>query len=226
VTLQASKPFAFHTRQNLTYLVGRKARNLTELLAGIREATESSIFHHTHHFLVMHEHLSPEPPNDFAYWITNMLQEKILGEEVASIDMRECSSLEIIREKTIAVIDRFRNQNAARLDLNVPSGEEFHFMETQSFVLPTNCVANNLIELKRCLEQVSIHSINYHVFEARLRHKESDISVWLSSALGETTLAEEFQRFDPYTQTLDNLRRTLVRIVDKRLKKEANANNQ
>ena len=221
---QAKDPFRFYSRQNLTYLTGRKARNLTELLAGIRAATEASVYHHTHHFLVRHEFLSPEPPNDYAYWITNILRERVLGEELASIDLREFSDLETIRARIAEVINLFMEQNPGRSDRNAPPGEEFHFMETQSFVFPTKYVANNLAEFRDCLEHVSIHSIYFHVFEARLRHRTSDFSLWLSSSLDEGKLAMEFLQFDPYTQTLENLRRTLIRLVDHRLKKEPDAN--
>lgn len=220
--MQANEPFHFYTRQNLTYLTGRKARNLSELLAGIKEATEASIYHHTHHFLVRHEFLSPEPPNDYAYWITNILQDRVLGEEVASIDLREYSTLNEIRARILEVIGRSKTREASKFKHKAPPGEEFHFMETQSFVLPTRHIAHNLIEFKECLERVSIHSIYFHVFEARLRQRDSDFSLWLSSSLQEENLARDFLQLDPYTQTLDNLRQTLIRLVDTRLKREDN----
>jgi len=217
--LQAKEPFLFYTRQTLTYLTGRRASTLDELLAGIKEATEASIYHHTHHFLAQHEFLSPEPPNDFAYWITNILQDKLLGEEVASIDLREYSSLQEIRTATIEVIERGQGTVGRRLKHHAPSGEEFHFMEAKSFVFPTRHVAHNLEEFRDCLALVSIHSIYFHVFEARLRERSSDFSLWLSTSLQEEALAKEFLRFDPYTQTLENLRLTLVRLVEARLQK-------
>jgi Family of unknown function (DUF5752) len=216
---QARNPFRFYSRQNLTYLTGKKATNLSSLLAGIKAATEASIYHHTHHFLIRHEFLSPEPPNDFAYWIANILQDRVLGEEVASIDLREYSDLESIRVRIIEVIERFKEGDASRFHQNAPPGEEFHFMEAQSFVFPTNYVAHNLTEFRECLEHVSIHSIYFHVFEARLRHRDSDFSLWLSSSLEEEGLAKAFLQFDPYTQTLENLRRTLIRLVDDRFRK-------
>ena len=61
------EPFKFYTRQNIIYLLGRKAHNLEELLIGIKEVPVIFIYHHTHHYLEMHEFLSPEPPNDYAY---------------------------------------------------------------------------------------------------------------------------------------------------------------
>jgi hypothetical protein len=220
MNIVAREPFHFYTRHTLAYLTGRRARNLTELLSGIKEATEPSIYHHTHHFLARHEFLSPEPPNDFAYWISNILQDRVLGEEVASIDLREYRTLEEIRKKTIEVIERWEAQSDPKRSHNAPPGEEFHFVEAQTFVLPTKYIAHDLAEFKNCIERTSIHSIYFHVFEARLRDRESDFSLWLSTSLDEHELAMEFLKFDPYTQTLENLRQTLIRLVDARLKKE------
>ena len=220
MTVEAREAFHFYTSQNLTFLTGRRAKDLPELLAGIREAKESSIYHHTHHFLARHEFLSPEPPNDFAYWISCILQEKVLGEEVASIDLREYANLEDIRKKIINVIENSTALDADQRLRHAPPGEEFHFMETQSFVFPTRYVATSLVEFRECLERVSTHSIYFHVFEARLRERESDFSFWLRNSLHETKLALEFLQFDPYTQTLENLRRTLIRLADQRLKRE------
>src|SRR3990170_5159138 len=95
------EPFHFHTRQNLTYLTGRIAGDLSELLTGIKEAPSAAIYYHTHHFLERHDFLSPEPPNDFAYWLTQSLQDQMLGEQVASIDLREYFTLRDIRHKII-----------------------------------------------------------------------------------------------------------------------------
>jgi hypothetical protein len=214
----AKEPFHFYTRQNLTYLTGEKARNLQELLDGIREASSATIYHHTHHYLQQHEFLSPEPPNDFAYWITNVLQDDVLGEKVASIDLRQYFTLHDIKSRIIAVIEESIHQGSDS-HRNVPPGEEFHFMSSQTFVFPTKYLAHNLREFKECLHRVSIFSIYYHMFESRLRLQQEfgDFSFWLSTSLGEEKLAKEFMKLDPYTQTLENLRQALIRLVAKRL---------
>ena len=82
----AQSPFEFWTRLTLTKLTGRQAADLAGLLEHLRAVPLSVVFHHTHHFLVQHQHLNPEPPNDFAYWVTNVLQESWLGERLAAID--------------------------------------------------------------------------------------------------------------------------------------------
>ena len=221
MSLEAREPFYFFTRHNLIYLTGRKARNLKELVLGIKEASSASIYYHTHHFLQEHEYLTPEPTNDFAYWIASVHGDSVLGEQVASIDLREFFRLRDIRLKIIAVMDEFLQGNPG-CDHDVPAGLEFHFMKAQTFVSPTKHIARNMLEFKECLQKVSVMSIYYHMFESRLRLQRpyNDFSYWLLDSFGENSLAEKFQRIDPYTYTLDNLRQTLIGMLDKRINEE------
>lgn len=217
MSLIAKEPFHFFTRQNLTFLSGRKAKNIIELLSGIKEVSDMSIYQHTHHYLEQHEFLSPEPPNDFAYWITNVLQDKLLGEEIASIDLRQFGTITEMRSRLIEVIEFSMNGNSNSLHRTSPPGEEFHFMSARTFVFPTKCTAYNLAEFSECLKKVSVHSIFYHVFESKLFKKISGFCDWLSFSLDEKELAEEFFKLDPYTQTLENLRKMLIELVENRI---------
>ncbi len=218
MSIIASQPFQFYARQNLPFLTGRRANNLKELLTGIKEITGMSIYYHTHHYLTQHEFLSPEPPNDFAYWVSNALQDKLLGEKIASIDFKRFSSLEHIRAKLIEVIETSLNGNFVSNHHKSPPGEEFHFMSASTFVFPTRYTAQSLGEFGDCLKKVSINSIYYHVFESRFNAEVPEFSKWFLSSLNETKLAEEFNRLDPYPQTLDNLRKMIYNLVAKRLK--------
>lgn len=222
---KAKKPFRFYTHQNLIFLLGRKARNVLELLDGIKEVPSASIYHHTHHFLEQHEFLSPEPPNDFAYWLKHILQDEVLGEKIAGIDLRQFSSLREIRDRTIHILEEHLYKNpGAGMARAAPPGEEFHFMKAQTFIFPTQYVASNLQEFIKGLRHVSIYSIYYHMFESLLRVEEerNDFAIWLEDSLGEHQLAAQFMRLDPYTQTLDNLRATLIRLVETRLQESDN----
>src|SRR6202158_2169608 len=98
------QPFRFLTSLNLTLLTNRRARDLAELLEHVRAVPGSVIYYHTHHFLVQHQYLSPEPPNDFAYWVTNILQEDRLGEQLAAIDVIQVPSIPTGSERIIEVI--------------------------------------------------------------------------------------------------------------------------
>lgn len=205
-------PFAFHTKLEQTLLLGRKARNLRMLTDGIREVTDASIYHHTHRFLLQHHYLSPEPPNDFAYWVTEVLNDKILGERLSSIDIIQFESIAALRARLLEVLEE--HTAVVERIVEAPRGEEFHFMASRIFVLPTPFVVSTLGEFRQTLEQVTINSIYYHMFDARLRlgRGDNDFSRWLDDE-GYPDLAAEIRDLDPYTQTLEGLRKRLTSMV-------------
>src|SRR3989338_6376166 len=134
--IRAKEPFRFYTRLHLSELTGLRATTLGQLLDLIKEVSDSSIYHHTHRFLQQHQYLSPEPPNDFAYWVTEMLGEDELGERLASIDTVQFSNIRDLRETIIASIEDYLKDNLlAKLKFS-REGEEFHFMKSVSFILP------------------------------------------------------------------------------------------
>ncbi len=210
--------FYFYTRLNLVELLGIKARNVIELLKGIKEAPDASIYHHTHHFLQQHISLSPEPPNDFAFWTANSLGLDKLSERLASVDTVKFGRIKDLREKFIATLEAYLKE-APDQNINCPEGEEFHFMSCQTFVLPTPYKANNLQEFYDIVQKVSINSIYFHIFEARLRleREGNDFSLWFES-IGEKKLAKSLSRIDPYTMTLEGLRKKIVQLVGKNVK--------
>ncbi len=210
--------FRFYTRLNLVELLGRQAKNVAELLQGVRQVPGSSIYYHTHRFLQQHHYMSPEPPNDFAFWVTNSLSLDRLGERLASVDTVKFRSIRSLREKFIETLESYvREQNSRNTDCQ--EGEEFHFMSCRTFILPTSYEAQNLKEFRDILERVSINSIYFHIFEARLRLErgENDFSNWLEE-IGQKKLAREISRLDPYTITLEGLRKNLIRRVSQYVK--------
>jgi len=100
-------PFEFKSRLALTELLGRKAATLPELIDGIRTVPPSSIYHHTHRFLQHHHFLSPEPPNDFAYWTTNELNDEVAGETLASIEIMQFTRLADLRRRFLELLDNY-----------------------------------------------------------------------------------------------------------------------
>jgi len=215
---RAAEPFEFHSRLNLTLLTGKSARDLAELLENLKTVPGAVIYHHTHHFLFQHQYLSPEPPNDFAYWVTNILLEERLGEELAAIDVLRFSTIRDLRDALVNTIEHFI-ETTGQLRA-APPGEEFHFMQSVSFVLPSREQAWDLREFKAGLEKASLASISYHMFDARLRLEkgDNDFSKWLDTALGEHALAKALRRVDPYTYTEDGLRNRIVSLIDGRLR--------
>ncbi|MCM8787357.1 MAG: DUF5752 family protein [Candidatus Omnitrophica bacterium] len=216
---KAKTPFRFYTRIHLTELTGFKASNLLQLLELLKKVSGSCIYHHTHRFLQQHQYLSPEPPNDFAYWVREVLGEDELAEKLASIDTIQFSNIHSLREKIIQTIENYLKENPLAKLSFAREGEEFHFMKSISFILPTNFIAYDLKEFVEILKKITIDSIYFHVFEARLRLEKNtnDFSNWIESSLSDEELAREISRFDPYTYTLEDLRKTLVKIIENRI---------
>lgn len=213
------EPFQFSTRVHLRELTGLRASNLEELLEQIRTVPGSVIYHHTHHFLEQHLYLSPEPPNDFAYWVAERLGDARLGEKLASINTCDFSTIRELRERLAQAIESELKKKKTTT-ASVPEGEELHLIRSVSFVLRTPYTAGNLKEFLEGLKKVTIGSLYYHIFEARLRLERptNDFSFWLEKALGEKELANQINRLDPYTHTMEGLRARLIWLTEKRLK--------
>ncbi len=217
--IKAKEPFRFYTRLHLAGLTGLKATTLPELIEHTREVSGSCIYHHTHRFLQQHQHLSPEPPNDFAYWVTNVLGEHHLGERLASIDTVQFPTIRELREKIIATIEEYLEAHPSAKQRFVNPEEAFHFIKSKSFILPTHHLVHDLREFLDVLHKVTIDSIYFHIFEARLRleKKSNDFSYWIDTAIGNKDLAQRIAKLDPYTQTLEDLRRNIIRLIEKSL---------
>jgi len=217
--IRAKEPFRFYTRLHLSELTGLRATTLSQLLELIKTVSGSCIYHHTHRFLQQHQYLSPEPPNDFAYWVARALGEDELGERLASIDTMQYSTIRALREKIIVTIeDYLKNNPLAKLKF-ARSEEEFHFIKSISFVIPTNYIVYDLEGFIEVLKKITIDSIYFHIFEARLRleRQTNDFSNWIETSIGDKELADEISKLDPYTRTLEDLRKTIIRITEGRI---------
>lgn len=217
--LTANEPFVFYSRLHLIELTGVMASNIPELVEHLKTVNGSCIYHHTHHFIQRHQSLSPEPSNDFAYWISESLGDKQLGEELASIDVMSYPTIRSIREALIKKLEGALKSRARLRNLSAPEGEAFSFLKSVSFVFPTEHKAKDLTSFVDCLKNVSLSSIYFHMFEARLRLERptNDFSNWFSESLGEKQLAIKIAKLDPYTRTGENLRAKMLELVDKRI---------
>jgi len=217
--IKAKEPFKFCTRLHLSELTGLRATTLGQFLALIKQVPGSCIYHHTHRFLQQHQYLSPEPPNDFAYWVTDILGEDELGERLVSIDTIQYSTIRDLREKVASTIENYlKDSPLAKLKF-ARSGEEFHFIKSVSFILPTNYIAYDLKEFAEVLKKITIDSIYFHIFEARLRIEKptNDFSCWIENSLGDKELSDKISGFDPYTCTLEDLRDKIIKIVERNI---------
>ena len=214
--MNANCPFLFYTERRLVLLTGRRARTLAELAGHLREVTGSSVFYHTHHHYLSHHFERPRFYNDFATWALQALQETALAARLAVIDLLAFTAIRPLREAIAAAIDA-RVKEEGRDERRCPPGDEFHFCESQSFIMPTGIVADGVADFFRKLPKVSNVSLFFHFFEARLRlgRPTNDFSSWLAGC-GEPELARAIDSLDPYITTLDELKQQIIRLDGER----------
>lgn len=215
---KSREPFRFFDRVHLTELTGIKAKNLKELVDILKNAPDSIVYYHTHHFLEEHHYLTPEPANDFAVWVSAVLGDEVLGENLASIDAFEFPALGALRERIVNVIGEYISSGQELR--KAPEGREFYFMKWVSVILPTPYAARDLREFVEALRKLRLGSLYFHIFESRLRlgRVTNDFSVWMKDILEEQELAEAIEKVDPYTYTLEGVRSQLIKLVEKRIK--------
>ena len=215
---KATKPFHFYTHLHLKELTGLKAGNLTDLAKILKQVPDAVVYYHTHSFLEEHHYLIPEPANDFALWVNDELGNEVLGEQLASIDTFDFTSISALRTRIEGVINDYLSKNPDGRTAH--EGQEFYFIKSTSFVLPTPYIAHDLREFVEVLRQVSLNSLSYHIFEARLRLKKgvNDFSTWIEDYLGDKDLADRLAYLDPYNYTLEGLRSAIIQFIEKRIK--------
>jgi small-conductance mechanosensitive channel len=215
---KATKPFRFYSRLYLKELTGLMASNLDELANMLREVPDSVIYYHTHHFLEEYHYLTPKPANDFALWVGDEIGDEVLQEKLASIDTIDFPTINALRARIQGVIANYiskkPNERKAR------EGKEFYFIKSIIFIMPMTYVANDLREFVEILRQVSLDSLSYHIFEARLRLKKrtNDFAIWVEECVGDKDLADKIANLNPYDHTLDGMRSIMIQLIEKRVK--------
>jgi Family of unknown function (DUF5752) len=211
------KAFYFNTSAHLLRITPQKASTLAEFLQALRDCPEGSIFQHTFRTLQEHHFIREGFSNDFAHWALSACNEPSMAEGLASVDVREFTSIAQLRERFVQIVEEFLQRNPAAA--NRAARETFYFCASNIVVIPTSFVAHTLPEFAEGLRGVSVHSIHHHFIEARLRLKlmSNDFSQWLYEDLGLTDAARQLNRIDIYTGTLEDVRKQIVRIVERAL---------
>jgi len=205
-------PFSFYTERRLVLLTGRRARNLEELLKHLGEVSGACVFYHTHQQYLSHHFERPLFFNDFASWAGRALQERRLAEQLAAVDLLAHTTIRQVREEVIQIL-RARLEEPDGGVRACPPGDEFHFCESQSFIMPTGQVAEDVKNFFAKIAEVSNLCLFFHFFEARLRlgRPTNDFSQWLAYC-GYDRLAWAIDALDPYAMTLGELQARIVQL--------------
>ncbi|MBZ5569699.1 MAG: DUF5752 family protein [Acidobacteriia bacterium] len=211
----ARVPFYFNSAAHLLRIGRERATNLSELLEALRTCPNDSIFQHTFQTLQEHHFIREGFSNDFAHWAFAACNEVGLAERLASIDVREFTSIPDLRGRLVAVVEEYLKRNPRARDR--AALEPFYFCASDTVVIPTPFVARNLQEFIDSLRKVSIHSIHYHFIEARLRLKlnSNDFSLWLEDEMDLGSVGVRMNRIDIYTLTLHDIRDQILRILER-----------
>ena len=211
---QARTPFEFKSAAHLLFIERERASNIEELLQALRSCPEESIFQHTFRTLEEHHFIKEGFSNDFAHWAYLDLGEVGLGERLASLDVREFTSLAMLRSRLVQMVDEFGSENPKVRERRAAT--PFYFCSSKTIILPTQHNAQDLTEFIDGVQQVSLHSIHYHFIEARLRRKleSNDFSIWLERDVGLERPASLLNRIDIYTSTLEGVRRKIIQILE------------
>src|SRR5579863_2967375 len=104
---EARKPFYFNSSAHLLRIGRERATNLVELLQALRTCSEDSVFQHTFRTLEEHHFIREGFSNDFAHWAFSACNEPGLAERLASVDVREFTSVEAVRERILYLVDAY-----------------------------------------------------------------------------------------------------------------------
>jgi hypothetical protein len=212
--MTAAQPFQFVTASYLTRVERYVAETIAGLDAGLAEASDSAVFYHTFQTLSSHHFLTEGFSNDFAQWVLAALNQAVLAERLASIDIRDYLSVQELRSDLRRVIREFRDKHPAEAASR--AFEPFYFCEAVEVTLPLPWDARTLGGFRAGLERVSHASFYHHFIASRLRLqlRTNDFSHWFRTSLGMERLAARTDRIDVYTNTLDTARRDLIQLVD------------
>ncbi len=211
----AKAPFYFNSAAHLLRIGRERATNLGDMLEALRTCPDDSIFQHTFQTLQEHHFIREGFSNDFAHWAFAACNEVGLAERLASVDVREFTSVKDLRGRIVGIVEDYLKNNPRARDR--AALEPFYFCAADTVVIPTPFVARNLREFIEGLHKVSIHSIHYHFIEARLRLKlnSNDFSQWLEEEMDLGRVADQVNRIDIYTSTLHDVRKQIVRILER-----------
>ncbi len=207
-------PFYFNTSEHLLRIGAQKASTLHELLPELQTCPDDSIFQHTFRTLQEHHFIRQGFSNDFAHWSLSACHEPILAEQLASVDVREFTTIDCLRRRIVEILGAFlqKHPRSGAHHEHAP----FYFCASDIVVLPTPFAPNSLPGFLDGLKRVSVHSIHHHFIEARLRLKRmsNDFSHWLEEELGLSEAADSIERIDIYTNSTEDVRRQISRIVE------------
>jgi hypothetical protein len=213
----APQPFQFVTAAYLIRIENQRAMTIAELMGCLDQASDATIFYHTFQTLGQHHFLTEGFSNDFAQWVLASLNQPVLAERLASIDIRDYVSIAELRGDLRHIVAEFCETHPKQSEQS--AFEPFYFIQAIEVTRPLPWDAKTLPGFRAGLERLSHASFYYHFVASRLRLqlRTNDFSHWFEQALGLPQLAARADRIDIYINTLDTARKELIELVDREI---------
>ena len=210
----ATRPFQFVTASYLVCVENQKADTAAQLLDALASARDEAIFYHTFQSLGRYHFITEGFSNDFAQWTLASLNQPVLAERLASIDIRDYVSIAELRADIQRMIAEYVDGHAEKANLS--AFEPFYFCRTAEVTVPLPWDAKTLAGIRAGLERLSHASFYHHFIASRLRLqlRTNDFSHWFRTELGLERLADRADQIDIYTNTLDTARHELIELVN------------
>ncbi len=213
----AEQPFQFMTASYLVRIGNQKTTTLLELRQALEHCADASIFYHSYQSLDRHHFLRESFSNDFAQWVQAACNRPRLAERLASLDIRDYTTLAELRRDLINVVGEYCQAHPE--EARQAAFEPFYICDAIEVVVPLGREARTLEEFRQGLESLSHASFHFHFIASRLRPplRMNDFSHWFETSLGLERLAQRTNAIDIYTNTLEGAQKRLLALVNEEL---------
>src|SRR5579864_3574496 len=162
-----NQPFQFATAAYLTCVENHKAETVSELYDALEQASDAAIFYHTFQSLGRYHFLTEGFSNDFAQWVLAALNQPLLAERLAGIDVRDYVGLAELRADLRQILAEYAGQHPQQA--RQAAFEPFYFCSAIEVTAPLPWDAKTLAGLRAGLERMSHASFYHHFIASRLR---------------------------------------------------------
>ena len=207
------KPYSLYSCADVREIINRRAHGEQELLDGIEEVDEDSIYYHTHSYYLHGKYEYDLHPNDFATWVADDVRDRLLSERLAILDPFQFENLEALREELVTTIDDHINRLG--FSPRALTGDAFHFFRAHIVTFATGVTVKSKDELSRAIAVASPQTIFYHFFEDAFRkgNHHGSLVHWVADELRDQELAVKLATFNPYRLHMEQIRSELLFLI-------------
>jgi len=189
--------------------LGPRVRDLASLRKFLEDAPDLSLFYHCVQHLIRHPAGDERPPDDFAAWAANVLQDREAAERLAFAATTRNSGAAELRAALLEVLGQLVSRG--RHSADVPDEAALVLLAADSVALPTGLEPSNGGEMLDALGTSHVEVWFYHLIEQPwMESGRSPLIGWLIEH-GEPGIAARVEEFSASNAALLSARERLLR---------------